>query len=127
MAVSTHYKARVVRDGKYWAIEVDGVGPTQARHLRELDEMTHDLIETLVDDPGDFEVEYDIVLPEAAAEHMAARAAALAAAEAHRRAAAAEHAAAAAALQDLGINLRDAGRMLGVSYQRVGQLVHDAR
>lgn len=55
----TSYRARVERDGKFWAVEVDGVGPTQARHRGELEAMTRDLIGTVVDDAGDFTVTYE--------------------------------------------------------------------
>lgn len=124
MAVKT-YKARVERVGKVWAVEVEGVGPTQARTLRELDEMTTDLIETLVDDPGEFTVTYAFVMPTDAAEHLARRDAIQSEAERLQREAAAEYAAAAAALA-VRMSQRDAGTLLGVSHQRVHQLVQEA-
>lgn len=56
------YIADVTRDGRVWLIEVDGVGPTQARHLGELELMTEDLIDALTDDEQP-QIEYRIAGP----------------------------------------------------------------
>lgn len=127
MAVKT-YHARVERgEVKYWAVWVEEIQrATQARHLRELDTMTRDLIEIMDPDAGEFTVEYEYVLPEAAAQHLKRRETLRAQMELLQEAASAENAAAAAALTELGIPARDAGQLLGVSHQRVSQLVKQA-
>lgn len=119
------YHAVVSRSGKFWAVYVADIGRwTQARHLRELDAMTEDLIELMTDaDPGSFTVQYDIQLPESIQQHLAL-AERLRSESANAQAeAAAEVRAAARELHDSGLPLRDVGRILGVSYQRAHQLV----
>lgn len=120
-----HYTARVTRDGRFWLIhihELDRV--TQARHLREVEFMTRDLIAIMEQvEPDSFTVDIDIVIPESTSAHLR-RAEELRAAEAEARAAAAaEVRAAAMDLKRDGVPLRDIGKLLGVSFQRAGQLV----
>jgi len=58
------YRATVTRDGRFWLVRVDGVGSTQARHLRELDAMAKDLITVITGEPEpEIVVDYDIRLP----------------------------------------------------------------
>src|SRR6266508_3915075 len=65
------YRATVQRDGKSWLVRVDGVGATQARHLRELDIMTTDLVAVMKDvDPAEVHVDYEFVLPVSVREHL---------------------------------------------------------
>jgi hypothetical protein len=123
------YHADVSRDGKFWHIRVPEVSrSTQARHLREADAMTRDLIAIMEDvPPGSFDVELRIVLPEdvrADLEQSAAlrSEAARAQAEAARLS---RHAA--RLLRDQGLPLRDVGQALGVSFQRAKQLIDEDR
>ena len=119
------YHAEVRRSGKYWAVYVREIDRwTQARHLRELDTMTQDLIELMTGaKAGAFTVEYDIELPEAVREHLA-RAEQLRSESAEAQAAAAaEVRAAARELHQGGLPLRDVGQLLGISHQRAHQLV----
>lgn len=119
------YRATVKRSGKYWAIRVAGVGPTQARHLREVDEMVEDLISVMTGESvGSFEVEYDYRLPEVACEHIKRAKRLRAEAERAQSAAAEEVRAAARKLSEDGIALRDIGKLLGISHQRAHQLVN---
>ncbi len=129
VAEVTTYHARVERDGKVWLVRVAEIDrATQARHLRELDEMTRDLINVMSEaGGGEVDVEYEFVLPEEtrrALEHMAQ---AQERADAAAREAAADHAAAAASLHAVGVPLRDIGRVLGVSHQRAHQLVQSTK
>lgn len=119
------YRATVERDGKFWLVRVDGVGATQARHLRELDSMATDLVAVMKDiDPADVHVDYEFVLPPSVREHLE-RAADLREQSARAQSdAAAELRAAVRELAASGLPVRDIGRLLGVSYQRVHQLVH---
>lgn len=118
------YRATVTRDGKFWLIRVAKIRRvTQARHLRELEPMTTDLIAVMTaESPGSFSVEFDIQLPKTVRAHLqAARALRQKAARA-QAGAAAEARQAARALRAQGIPLRDIGRALGISYQRAHQL-----
>ena len=118
------YRATVTRDGRFWLIRVDGVGSTQARHLRELDAMTTDLIAVMTgDDPEHIVVDFEIRLPAEVQDHLR-RAAELRAVSAEAQAAAAaEVRSAARQLHERGVALRDVGQVLGVSHQRAHQLV----
>jgi hypothetical protein len=119
------YQATVERDGRFWAIQVEGVGPTQARHLREVDAMARDLIALMTHAaPDSFDVDYDYRLPEVACGHIKRASELRAEAEQAQAEAAAEVQAAARELSDDGIPLRDIGKLLGLSHQRVHQLVH---
>jgi hypothetical protein len=111
----------VERGDRFWIVTVPGVGATQARHLRELEAMTTDLIQVMTGE-SDPAVSYDFRLPPEVRKHLA-RAEKLRTDSASAQAAAAgEVRAAARALRDQGIPLRDVGRLLGVSYQRAHQL-----
>jgi hypothetical protein len=121
----TTYHAKVTRAGTYWLVDVGEIDrATQARHLRELEAMTTDLISVMTGaQPGSFEVEYDIQLPDSVRAHLqAARDLREAAARAQAQAAD-EARAAARELRAAGLPLRDIGRALGVTYQRAHQLV----
>ncbi len=120
--VMASYEARVERGDRYWVVEVEGVAATQARHLRELEAMTTDLIAVMTGDRHPV-VEYTFVLPESVQDHLTAAErlrASSAEAQAH---AAAEVRAAARELHDRGVPVRDIGRVLGVSFQRAHQLI----
>jgi len=118
------YRATVVRDGRFWLVQIDGVGSTQARHLRELDEMSKDLIELMTgSDPTEFDIEYDIRLPAEVEKHLQRSKELRAASAESQAAAAAEVRIAARQLHEQGIGLRDVGKVLGVSHQRAHQLV----
>jgi predicted RNase H-like HicB family nuclease len=125
VAQMSKYDAVVTRDGDYWLIRVPAVDrSTQARTLAEIEPMARDLVAVMLDvDPSTVEIEVDLHLPTHVQAHLA-RAGQLRADEARARAeAAAEIRAAATELHDrCGIPLRDLGKILGVSYQRAGQL-----
>ena len=115
------WTATVERGERFWIVTVPGVGATQARHLRELEAMTVDLIEVMTGESGPA-VTYDFRLSPEVAKHLA-RAEKLRTDSASAQAAAAsEVRAAARALREEGISLRDVGKLLGVSYQRAHQL-----
>lgn len=125
MVEVTTYHVNVTRGDRYWLLhvpEIDHV--TQARHLREVDDMARDLIALMTDtDPADVNLTVHIETPEIVREHLK-RATELREAEANaKRAAADEMRAAARELREEGMPLRDVGEVLGVSYQRAHQLV----
>lgn len=126
LVAMTTYRVEVRRGERWWVLSVPQISAahSQARHLREVEQVARDLIAILLDASADsFEVDVHIELPAAVAEHLQRaerlrREAALAQNEA-----AAEFRAAARELVDQGLPLRDVGRALGVSYQRAHQLV----
>ena len=122
--VMASYRATVTRDGRFWLVRVDGVGSTQARHLRELDTMAKDLIAVMTGDPEEVLVEYDIRLPVEVEVHLRRSEELRAAAAKAQAEAAAEVRSAARQLHEQGVALRDVGKVLGVSHQRAHQLVN---
>jgi hypothetical protein len=122
--VMASYRATVTRDGRFWLVRVDGVGSTQARHLRELDTMAKDLIMVITGEPEpEIVVDYDIRLPAEVQDHLRRSEELRAASAEAQAAAAAEVRSAARQLHDQGVGLRDVGKVLGVSHQRAHQLV----
>lgn len=128
MAALKVYRVDADRDGQYWHIRVPEVErSTQARTLREIEPMARDLIAIMTDaDPGSFELDVHLSLPEDVRQELDT------AADLRKTAASAQSEAArlsrqaARRLHDLGLPLRDIGRVLGISYQRVHQLVDEA-
>lgn len=60
----TRYHATVELDGRFWFVQVEGVGATQARHLRELDSMVTDLVQIKAGSSEDgVQVDYTFVPP----------------------------------------------------------------
>lgn len=116
------YTAVCRRSGKWWAIsirELKGVH-TQARRLDQVADMARDAIALMLDlDPAEITVTVEPEVPAQVEDALAARRAAR---EAER---AAEEATVAAARQliDEGYTIRDAGRLLGLSPQRISQIV----
>jgi hypothetical protein len=118
------YTADVSRDGRFWLIHVPAIDRyTQARSLREIEDMTRDLIAVMQGvEPDSFEINVQLTMPASVREHLR-RVEAARIAEAKARAeAAAELRAAAVDLHESGVALRDVGRLLGVSHQRASQL-----
>jgi hypothetical protein len=129
----TSYKASVYRSGEWWAIEItDGLpdnmlGVTQAKRLDKTEQAARDVIADLLEvDVDTVEVDMSIDVPvdiEAAIRRLKTATdeaiAAMAAEVAARRAAA-------KAAIDEGLTMREAGVLLGVSHQRVKQLVDEA-
>lgn len=120
------YTANVEQDGRFWLIRVEEIDRvTQARNLREVEEMARDLIAVMEEVESDsFALTINLSLP-ANAQHHIDEALRLReeAAEANRRAAE-ESRAAAKELAASGLPLRDVGKVLGVSHQRAQQLVN---
>ena len=118
------YSTTARREGDWWVIEVDGVGVTQAKRLDKVAHMARDLVAAMLEvdhDDVSIDVRYELpvaavdALSEAKAAGEVARQLATLAAESGRRAV--------AALHEEGLSLRDTAHLLGVSYQRVHQLL----
>lgn len=120
----TTYDVRAKRWEHGWELHIAGVGVTQSRTLWDAEMMARDLIsrrEGLA--PGAFEV---AITPEIGPgldeQTRAARQAVTAADDAQRRAAA-QSRAAARRLRQAGLTGRDIAKVLGVTPQRVSQLL----
>jgi predicted RNase H-like HicB family nuclease len=124
------YRAVCDRSGSWWAIsvpELRGVR-TQARRLDQAEAMVREAIALMLDVPED---SFDVVLAphlpertELAVDELRRR---KGQADAAQRAASEAAVAAAEALVGAGLTVRDAGRVLGVSHQRVAQLLGDRK
>lgn len=118
------YTAQVHRSGKYWAIYVPEVDRhTQARRYSEVEEMARDLIDAMGGDASaalSIKVELPAgvrrELDHAAQLEQRAKESASAAAAARRHAV--------RDLVDSGMSQREAADVLGLSFQRVNQLVN---
>ncbi len=133
--MTTHtYRVDVHRDGRWWILHVPELDGTrglneclsQARRYEDIEKDARDLI-TLVADVAPSTVALDLHVTVADID-LGATAADIArdratATEAEARAVAASTAAA-KKLRAAGLDLRDIGAVLGVSFQRVSQLVN---
>jgi hypothetical protein len=123
-AMSVSYRVRAKRWARGWELHIEGVGVTQSHSLRDAEMMVRDYIALDREIPSDsFEV---VITPEIGGgldEETRAVRAAVADAENARREAAARSRAAAAKLRQAGLSGRDIAAVLGVSPQRVSQLL----
>lgn len=120
--------AHATRSGDWWAVEVPEVDGlfTQAKRLDQIPAMVADAVALLEDvDPVSIDVDVraslandaDDAIDRVLTERSQAEAAAVAAAEGLR-------AVAHQLVEDERLSLRDAGKLLGVSHQRVAQLLN---
>ena len=122
--MTTTHKVKATRDGKYWIVDIEGVGITQAQKMSEVEMMARDYIaavEEVAEDSFNVDVEFpvpDDVRRLLDAAEQAREAAKKAADEANEN----THQAA-VALRDRGMTVREIGPFLGVSFQRAQQLV----
>ena len=121
------YEAELTREGKWWLIEVDGIGTTQARSLKEARVMAIDMIAAAKNVPGET---IDVYLrpkldAELEAEVDKARSAIRDLDEQQRIVAASSRRVARELVHTAGLTGRDAAVVLGISPQRVSQLLAD--
>jgi len=129
------YEALARRSGNWWAVEVPGGHKdgdalwTQARRLDQVDRMARDAIALIQDVPADsFDVRVVPVLdPQLSVQLEHATELRSQADAAQREATAALRQAAGVLVHDLQLPLRDAGAILGLSHQRIAQLLRDTR
>lgn len=124
------YTARAQREGKWWAISVNGLpgALSQVRRLDQAEDMAREVIALVLDVSEDsFDV---VVAPELSEEHRDALAELDQAKEqyAESMAALAERQQKVTLLlvREAGLTVRDAATVLGVSFQRVSQLTSDS-
>ncbi len=120
------YRALCRRVGDWWAIDVPEVPRlhTQARRLDQVEEMARDAIALLLDIPDDsFDVVVQPVLPKRLKIEVERVRRLREEAEARQREATFASTKAVADLASIGhLTVRDIGRILGISHQRVDQL-----
>ena len=124
------YRVRCQPDGKWWFIEVPELRGvfSQARRLRDVEMMARDAISLMLEVQEDsFDLRVEPSLGPALEKRLATMHKARAEADAARARAAKVTAETAAALVASGLTVRDAGEILGLSFQRVSQLVEAAR
>ena len=118
--------AKAERSGGWWAVEVPEVPGlfTQAKRLDQIDGMVRDAAALLTGEPEEsFDVTVEPVVPAPVANsldrshHLTEEAAKL------QRDAAEEARKAAQLMQAEGMTVRDIGRVMGVSFQRVSQIL----
>jgi DNA-directed RNA polymerase specialized sigma24 family protein len=119
------YHAEVTRDGKFWLIRIPEINrSTQALRYRDVPVMARELIE-IMEKLGseDYHLEVGVTLPSAVHDHLARAEALRTEASRKQSEAAAESRAAVRELLAGGLSQREAGEVLGLSFQRVNQLV----
>jgi predicted RNase H-like HicB family nuclease len=125
------YRVVAERSGKWWAAhvpEVQGVH-TQARRLEQIEAEAREAIALMLDvEPQNIAVVVEPKLPDdVGALVRAVFAAHVAAESAQLKEREAAHEAARALVVDLGLPQRDAGKILGVTHQRVQQILSGPR
>lgn len=121
------YTARAERVGAWWAIEVEGVrnAVSQARRLDQVEAMAREVVALLLDVAEDsFDLDIEVSMPAQWAEWVASVKAAQATAAVTEAEAGRKAREVARALRAAGLPIRDVGAVLGVSHQRVSQLVN---
>ena len=123
------HRVRAVRSGDWWAITVPALPGvfSQAKRLDQVEGMARAaiamLLDITIDDVG--RIETDIEPPEPAAGMIATMHAALATARTATEEAATARREAARLLRSAGLPMRDVGHLLGISHQRVSQILTD--
>ena len=125
----TTYRVTATRDDGWWVIEA-AVGTrtiaTQARRLDQVDEVVREAISMALDVPEDsFGIDLVIDLGDELAEQLEQTRRVSEAAAAAQADASARTRAMARLLAEQGYTVRDSGRLIGVSQQRVSQLLAD--
>lgn len=127
MAAVTTYQVHATREGRYWVLKVEGVGVTQARTLREAPEMARSLI-SVMNGVHTSKVRVEVIpdLPRRYQREVAhAHEAVIRLSQQQTETAQATRRAAQNLVHSLGLSGRDAAVVLGVSPQRVSQLLAD--
>lgn len=121
------YVATATREGQWWVVDVAGIGVTQGRNLAEAKVMAGDLIETMTEEsPPAFEVDLHVSLDDTILSGIRDAKSAVESLTAHQLATAQlSRKAARDLVHGAGLSGRDAAFILGVSPQRVSQLLAD--
>jgi len=113
--------ATAVREGRFWVVDVPGVGATQGRSIREAHAMAADLVEAMTGHAENVDVQFE--LPDEVREAVDHARATSAEAQRLASVAADEYRQAVRDLVvDCGMSKADVAALLQVSQQRVSQL-----
>lgn len=125
------YRATVEREPGWWIINVPELDlVTQARRIRGIQHMATDLVAAWLDaDPADIRVEIEDFTPPAAVKDQMDQAKRLLGQATRQQEEAGRLAgdAVSVLVDELGLTLREAAQLLGISHQRVAQLHHRGR
>ena len=128
VAVTKSYVATASREGQWWVITVDGVGVTQSRTLRDAPNTARGLISAMLDvDEEEIVVLVEPALDRELAEQVRVARKQVADLNRLQRDTATASREAARALVAAGVSGADAATVLGVSPQRVSQLLASAK
>lgn len=123
--MTTTYKATAeLDDANWWIITVDGVGVTQARSVREAEEMAIDLVYAMTDEEG---ADVDITFSGGPFDEIEPLRRKQEVAETLMAEASTDMRALVAKLLEVGLHKADVARVLKVSPQRVSQLSAEVR
>lgn len=119
------WEATAQLEGKYWHITVEGLGgATQARSVKEIDEMVQDFIEAKTEQTVSADsIKVKLQLPTEVEAMLRNVERLREEADAARNSAANESRKVARTLKSSGLTVRDIGATLGVSFQRAQQLI----
>jgi hypothetical protein len=121
------YRAVATRSGDWWAVTIPELPGafSQCKRLDQVQAMAREIIALMLDcDPADVgDVEVDVHLPDQLADDLAALRRSERLADDARQAATHAQRRAAEQLRAAGLSVRDIGRLLGVSHQRVSQIL----
>ena len=131
MTADQSYRVEAVRSGNWWAItvpELDGVF-SQARRLEQVEARAREAIALMLDVEEDDVAELDVVVvpPESVAAALREMQDSEATATATNERAARLRRQVAQQLRDDGFPVRDIGRLVGISHQRVSQILAPTR
>ncbi|MET0233835.1 MAG: hypothetical protein ABW224_04275 [Kibdelosporangium sp.] len=119
------YRAEVTRDGKFWLIRIPELDrSTQASRYKDVAVMANDLVEIMTGLAADkYDLHIDVRLPTEVKDHLARAEVLREEAKRKNSEAAQESRAAVRRLLAEGLSQREAGDLLGMSFQRINQLV----
>jgi hypothetical protein len=119
------YRADITRDGKFWLISIPELNrSTQALRYKDVPTMASDLVEIMTGlGADDFDLHLQVRLPTEVQDHLARAEVLREEAKRKNSEAAKESRAAVRELLAQGLSQREAGELLGMSFQRINQLV----
>ncbi len=126
-AAGGSYRAVATRSGDWWAITIPQLPGafSQCKRLDQVEAMAREVIALMLDtDPADVDdIDVTVQLPDPLADDLTALQRSEQLADDARQAAAHAQRRAAGQLRAAGLSVRDIGRLLGVSHQRVSQIL----
>ena len=121
MVEMSTYTATATREGRWWVIDVEGVGVTQSRTLADSHTWARGLIEAVTGE-ADADVSVTPSLPDGTVDRVHQAQEVMARADAEIRTASGEIRQACRNMLKTGMTQQDVAAILGVSRQRVAQL-----